>query len=322
MGRCVGLSPAGSINRWGSLPSGSPAGVEVPLIGPVRVPAGDEHHITDFVAQVQKGSGGTLLKLYRKAASNSASFVQVDETPIDDYGTRNIQLGSAIRFLETEQWKVTVKQTTPGRVTLKIGGQTKRYDVRTTPAVLPLLDQIYLAGDDFTLQAFAGSVRPNYGEDILAAHPGYSPSWRNGGIAGMTAVTYLASQLAADMVGAMVGFKYIGLCFGLADIVAGNTPTDTIMAILNIVRRLMRAGYTPVVATMPYYSTYASQIAALNNDLRQYATQFTIPAGPDLEAWFLANPSGVGAGTPIIPTAQGAIDTVRLWAQAMDSIYT
>jgi hypothetical protein len=318
---CVGLSPAGTINRWGSLPAGGPAGVEVPLIGPVRVPVGDQHHLTELVHQVSKGASGTILRLYLKRPGDSNSFVQVDETPLEDYGTRNIQWGTAIRFLESEQWKITAQQPTPGSLSVKVSGQAKKYDYRNTPPV-SVQDAIYLAGDDFTLNAFLGAVRPNYGEDILAAHPGYSPSWFNGGISGMTVVNYFASQLAIDMAGPMQSFKYVGLCFGLADLLASNTPQQILNSYQNVLLKLISSGYIPVVATIPYYASLASQAAALNNDLASYSTRFGTPQGPDLYTWFSLNPSGVGAGTPVVPTAQGSVDTQRLWAQAMDFLYS
>lgn len=327
MSKCVDLSPAGTINRWCSINS-PPANVEVPLMGPFTVPTGDSHHLTELIAQVGKGASdavgttGTIIRAYYKLSGASQSFVQVDEIAVPEYGVRNIQWGTAMRFKEGESWKFTIQQSIPTRLALKVSGQSKKYDLRNTPAVLPLLDQLYVVGDDFTLAAFNGAVRPNYGECIVAAHPGYAPSWFNGGIAGMTAVTYWASQSAVDLLGPMRGFKYIGLSLGLNDLVNGNTPTAILLAYINIVKRLISRDFTPIVATLPYYAPLADRIFSLNKDLLQYASQFNIPAGPDLYSWFSLNPSGVASGTPVVPTAQGKVDTIRLWAQTMDSLYT
>jgi hypothetical protein len=319
---CVGLSPAGTINRWATLTAGTPAGVEIPVIGPVVVPAGDQHHLTDFVSQVAKGADGTLFRVYKKLAGDSLSFTQVDETTHPDYGTKNVQWGTAMRFLEGESWKVTAQQSTPGRLSLKVNGQAKKFDVINGKPASGLLDQLFIAGEDFHLAAFDGAVRPNYGECVLAAHPTYTPSWRNGAIAGMKAAPYRAGRLAQDMVGPMLGYKFVGLTFGLSDIIAGTSQGAFCHEMYWMLTTLVAAGFTPVVPTLPYIAQYATQIASFNNDLRNYSAQFSIPQGPDLYNWFVANPSGVTGSNPVIPTSQGAIDTVRLWAQAMDYLYT
>lgn len=319
---CVDLSPAGTINRWGFLSSGTPAGVEIPLIGPVTVPQGDQHHLTEMVSQVAKGSDGTLFRVYKKITGATSRFTQVDETPHPDYGTKNIQLGTAIRFLEGESWKVTVRQSIPGRLSLKVSGQARKYDVKNTPAHLSLLDQLFIAGDDFTKAAFDGAVRPNYGECILGAHPGYTPSWRDGSVAGMTIVNYFSTQSAIDLNGQMAGFKYVGLCLGMNDLIAGTSPSIIMLNYLKTVKRLISRGYTPIVTPLPYYAPLLASIQSLNNDLLQYSSQFNIPVGPDLYTWFASNPADVAVGTPVVPAVQGKLDTVRLWAQALDYLYT
>lgn len=320
--RCVGLSPAGTINRWATLSAGTPAGVEMPVVGPITVPDGDEHHLTDFVSQVAKGADGTIFRLYKKRAGASLSFTQVDETCHPDYGTKNLQFGTAFRFLPGESWKLTAQQSSPGRLSIKVNGQAKKFDSRNSPPAAGLLDQMYIAGDDFALAAFGGAVRPNYGECIVAAHPNYTPSWRNGAIAGMTAETYLNTYLTAAIAGAMVGYKYVALCFGLAEAVAGSSPTRFVRAMNMMIKALVAAGYTPIVPSLPYVAQYLTQVVTLNYDLLSYAAQYGIPQGPDLYNWFALNQSGVVAGPPVVPSSQGAIDTVRLWAQAMDYLYT
>jgi hypothetical protein len=123
----VGLSPMGTINRFGILPSG--ATVETVIVGPITVPSQDEHHLTDFHVGVAKGSVLTLFRIYYQPVG-AAGFTEVDEIPIGDYGSNVLTLSTSIRVKAGEAWKVTVSQGTPGRVTLRVGGQTKIQDSR------------------------------------------------------------------------------------------------------------------------------------------------------------------------------------------------
>lgn len=124
----VGLSnPSGTINRFGVSAAGSTS--EVDIIPAVSVPTNDEHHVTDFHVGVAKGCAGTLFKIYYKPAGASA-FTQVDEIPVGDYGSAVITLGTSHKFKTGEQWKVTFLQSTIGRVSMRVGGQTRVADSR------------------------------------------------------------------------------------------------------------------------------------------------------------------------------------------------
>jgi hypothetical protein len=124
----VGLSnPSGTINRFGLNAAGSTS--EVAIVGPIAVPANDEHHVTDFHVGVAKGSSLTVFKIYYQPVG-AAGFIQVDEIPVGDYGSNVITLGTSHKFKAGENWKVTFLQGTIGRVSMRVGGQTRVADSR------------------------------------------------------------------------------------------------------------------------------------------------------------------------------------------------
>lgn len=128
MSTCVGLeNPKGTISRSGR----SAAGVtsETELISAVTVPSGDLHYLTDMGFAVAKGAAGTIFRLYGRATS-ADSWTQVDEAECGDYGTYTRTFGTAHKFKASEQWRVTVIQTTAARCAVRIGGQAQNTDVK------------------------------------------------------------------------------------------------------------------------------------------------------------------------------------------------
>lgn len=127
---CTGLpNPSGVISRFGVLPNG--ATVETTIVGPITVPTSqpEEHHITDLHVGVAKGSSLTRFILYYQPVGAS-QFTVVDEVPIGDYGSAVITLASSHKFKAGEVWKVTVIQGTAGRVSIRVGGQSRWQDSR------------------------------------------------------------------------------------------------------------------------------------------------------------------------------------------------
>lgn len=126
---CVGLAnPGGTISRFGVSAAGSLT--EVDLIGPVTVPANDEHHLTDLHVGVAKGAAGTRFGLHYRTSS-AASWVQLDETPIGDYGSHVVTWGTSHKIKAGEDWKVTLIQTTVARASARMAGQAKISDSRS-----------------------------------------------------------------------------------------------------------------------------------------------------------------------------------------------
>lgn len=124
----VSLSnPAGVVSRFGVLANGATA--ETLIVGPVSVPTSDEHHITDLHVGVAKGASLTRFLLYYKPVGGG-SFIEFAEIPVGDYGSSVITFATGHRFKAGEQWKVTVQQGTPGRVSIRVGGQARMADSR------------------------------------------------------------------------------------------------------------------------------------------------------------------------------------------------
>lgn len=125
---CVGLQdPGGTISKSGRSSTGSLT--ELDLIAAVTVPDPGAHHITDFQFSAAKGAAGTIFRLYGRASS-SASWTQIDDFEMGDYGVFTVTLGVSHKFKANEQWKLTVQQTTIARCAARIGGQAKGVDVR------------------------------------------------------------------------------------------------------------------------------------------------------------------------------------------------
>ena len=125
---CTGLQdPGGTISKSGRSSSGSLT--EIDLVAAVTVPDPGEHHVTDVQLSVAKGAAGTIFRLYGRTSS-SASWTQVDDFEIGDYGVFTLTLGTSHKFKANEQWKLTVQQTTIARCAARVGGQAKNADVR------------------------------------------------------------------------------------------------------------------------------------------------------------------------------------------------
>lgn len=120
-------NPLGTISKSGRSAAGSTS--EVDLIAAVTVPTGDEHHICEMTAAVAKNAAGTIYRLYGRASS-SASWTQVGEVEIGDYGTYTSNYAISHKFKSGEQWKVTVQQTTAARCAVRVGGMAKLRDAR------------------------------------------------------------------------------------------------------------------------------------------------------------------------------------------------
>ncbi len=127
MTTCVNLqNPAGVIDKFGVSAAGS--ATEVDLIAAVTVPTGDEHHITDFDMNVGTDGVDTIFKLYRSA--DGSTWTQIGEQIMTLDGTAAKTLGTSHKIKAGEQWKVTGIQATIARMSVRVGGQAKKADVR------------------------------------------------------------------------------------------------------------------------------------------------------------------------------------------------
>lgn len=129
MTTCVGLqNPGGSISKFGIDTDG--ATTEADLISAVTVPSNDEHHLTDVTLSVAEGANDTRFRLYGRASS-SDDWAQVDEWEINRHGVIVLNFGSSHKFKASEQWKVSVIQSSGARCSARIGGQAKGADARS-----------------------------------------------------------------------------------------------------------------------------------------------------------------------------------------------
>jgi hypothetical protein len=119
--------PAGTISKSGRSAAGSAS--EIDLVAAITVPTGDEHHLCELNANVNKGASNTIYRVYGRASSADA-WTQVYEMEVGDYGIVGQTLGTSIKIPSGNQWKVTVQQATIGRCAIRVGGVAKKSDVR------------------------------------------------------------------------------------------------------------------------------------------------------------------------------------------------
>jgi hypothetical protein len=125
---CIGLQdPGGTISKSGRSAAGSLT--EIDLSAAVTVPAGDAHYLTDFQFAAAAAAVGTIFRLYGRESS-ADDWTQIDDYEVTSGGIYSAALGTAHKFKATEQWKMTVQQTTIARCSVRVGGQAKGADVR------------------------------------------------------------------------------------------------------------------------------------------------------------------------------------------------
>jgi hypothetical protein len=137
---------------------------------------------------------------------------------------------------------------------------------------------------------------PGYAELIHEAYPGYTPALVNEARAGEQPESTLARLESLLAVHPHV--RHVALVYGAAG-AAALEP---------LVLALLDAKRVPSIASC----SEGDEVAAL-------VAQHGLVPGPDLRAWFGAQPEQLGAGQGLTPEGRRAVH--RLWAEAMDVFY-
>lgn len=85
----------------------------------------------------------------------------------------------------------------------------------------------------------------------------------------------------------------------------------------SMIEDLMADGRIPILPTIAYSAGSAAGTAPLDVILNALCTEYGIPNGPDLRAYFEANQSEIGGDAH--PNDTGKVSINRLWAQMMDA---
>lgn len=182
-------------------------------------------------------------------------------------------------------------------------------------------DSWFFMGDSITALAFGRPAAPELGfaEMVRARRPSHSPVTINGGIGGDKSgdgLRHVDEWLARNP-----DARFFCIGYGTND-AAGNTEDTTrFQANLDaLVSRIQRAGRVPILATIPFAADgqhrFIPRFNAVIDELRRARS---LPAGPDLHAWFSAHPEELRDG--LHPNDRGVTSINRLWAEAVDVLY-
>jgi lysophospholipase L1-like esterase len=171
-------------------------------------------------------------------------------------------------------------------------------------------------GDSITSGVFdrAPQHQPGFPEAIAARHPGYFPAAIG---AGFGSLHHLDAVRRIDEVLALnPDAKVVALSFGSND----WDPVAYRRDLLEVIRKVRAAGKIPIVPRIPARSDARVDFQArLNAVVDEVTRTERLLPGPDLYSYFHAHPERLMDG--LHPDPAGAIEVVRLWADAVAPLY-
>ena len=178
-------------------------------------------------------------------------------------------------------------------------------------------DDVWLFfGDSITSSVFdrAPAHQPSFAEQVAARHPGYFPAMI---AAGKSCLHHAEALRTVDEALALYPDAHVVvLAFGSND----WDPTAFRADLLEVIRRVRRAGRLPIVPRIPFRlgdpDDRPGRLAAIVDEVN--ASLGLLP-GPDLHAWFERHPEQLRDG--LHPDDRGAVEVSRLWAEAVDPLY-
>ena len=181
-------------------------------------------------------------------------------------------------------------------------------------------DSWIFIGDSITMDGMNHATvagTGNFAQLISAAKPAYFPAYEDGGIAGL-----LSADGAANLPRWLQTFpgRYVGLAYGTNDANACVSPDTFYANYVTMVQAVLAVGKVPVVPTIPASQTPNVQMCgpALNAKIAQLYSAFPqIVRGPDLWAYFTANPGLIRSDDDLHPTDAGYAGMRQQWAAAM-----
>jgi len=171
-------------------------------------------------------------------------------------------------------------------------------------------------GDSIAAEVFdqAPAHRPGFADWIARAHRGYRPLTLDVGLCRLR--TFEALERMDEILALNADARVIAIQLGAND----GTPEMLRPALEGIVAKVRAAGKIPVVARISYQTKYGPDYAAPKDAaLDEVVRAAGLLPGPDLYAWFRANPGELRDG--LHPTDRGAVETARLWADSAAPLY-
>jgi len=194
-------------------------------------------------------------------------------------------------------------------------------EVSVHDATASMDDTWFFMGDSITALAFGRMAKDGarFASIVHARHPRYFPVVLNGGV-GSTKSGDGANRVD-DWMARNPDVHFWAIEFGTNDAAGNERDTTTFRKNLQtIVDHLRSANHVPILATIPFANDgQHADLPAFNAVIEEIRSEFGLPRGPDLYAWFLAHPEELRDG--LHPNDKGIESMNRLWADAADALY-
>jgi acyl-CoA thioesterase-1 len=171
-------------------------------------------------------------------------------------------------------------------------------------------------GDSITSGVFdrAPEHQPSFPEVVAKRHPGYFPAAIGAGFGSLhhsDAVHRIDEVLALNPDAGV-----IALSFGSND----GDPVAFRRDLVQVIRKVRAAGKIPIVPRIPFRTNVKEDYPArLNAVVDAVTREERLVPGPDLYSYFRAHPERLMDG--LHPDPAGAVEMIRLWAEAVDGLY-
>jgi lysophospholipase L1-like esterase len=182
-------------------------------------------------------------------------------------------------------------------------------------------DSWFFLGDSITAFAFdrAPAHQPSFATLIHERHADYFPAMVNGGTGGDKSdqgAAHIGDWLARNP-----DSHFWAIAYGTNDAAGNASETTRFRANMQvIVDRVRQSGKVPILATIPFASDgQHSNIPKFNRVIEDLRAVDSLPAGPDLYAWFVAHPDELRDG--IHPNDRGIVSINKLWGDAVEALY-
>lgn len=178
-------------------------------------------------------------------------------------------------------------------------------------------DDVWLfVGDSITSGVLdrAPAHQPSFPEAVAARHPGHFPAAVAAGKGRLHHADAL--RLVDDALALNPDARVVALSFGSND----WDPVAFRADLVAVVHRVRAAGKIPIVPRIPYRSDAPADFPGrLDRVVDEVTAELGLLPGPDLHAFFAAHPERLADG--LHPDDEGAVQLIRLWADAVAPLY-
>jgi lysophospholipase L1-like esterase len=185
-------------------------------------------------------------------------------------------------------------------------------------------DVWFFAGTSISANAFKGTPpAKNYADLVTEKHPDYNPAMIRGGIGCISSIDFVGNlPKYLKMAG---NARFWAIEMGTNDAWGGsNGNVTTFKKNLQLVIDSCKAhGIEPVIARVLATNKNAATWQVHSDFLKavdDLTAKNNLISGPDLFTWFLTHPADLNSDG-VHPSASGAANIQRLWAEKMDSLY-